>query len=426
MTGSGAQLPRLLDGVRPSGPPVPLPKHIALHGPLPWPAAPELIGAVEGSGLRGRGGAGFPTATKLAAVAGMGGRAVVVANAAEGEPTSTKDRFLLAAAPHLVLDGAVLAARTVGAGEVILCIHGGAAGAVQAVKAALAERRQADIDHVAVRVVEIPRRYVAGEESALVHFLNGGEPKPTLVPPRPFERGVDGRPTLVQNAETLAHLALIARHGPDWFRAIGTQEAPGSTLVTVAGDVRRAGVLEIAGGAPLDEVIRHAGGDPGSCAAVLLGGYFGTWIGAAEARTIRLDRASLRGAGHDLGAGVIVAIGPTRCGLAETAHAIRYLADQSAGQCGPCVHGLASIANELTGIAFGSRGADPRRLVRWGTQVRGRGACHHPDGAVRLLDSALRVFEDDLIRHVNHGPCATARRPTMLPATPPLATGGQR
>ena len=421
-------LPRLLLGVRPNGPPLTLHEHHAVHGARPSfrPRHTELISRIADSGLRGRGGAGFPTATKLAAVATAGKRAVVVVNAAEGEPASAKDRFLLANTPHLVLDGAVLAAEAVGARRAIVCVRGGSGPVPRAVAAALDERRHGSADRVNLELVELQRRYVAGEESALVHFLNGGPPTPTMVPPRPYQRGVDGRPTLIQNAETLAHIALIARHGPDWFRAIGTPDDPGSALITVTGDVRRPGVFEIGMGAPIALVIRHAGGEISQTSAVLLGGYFGTWMSSAEATSQRLDSASLASASHALGAGVVVALGQGRCGLAETAHVMRYLADQSAGQCGPCVHGLAAIANEMNHLARGTRRGDPRRLVRWSEQVRGRGACRHPDGAMRFLTSALRVFQDDLAHHAQHGPCATALKPPLLPTAEHIASATLR
>jgi NADH:ubiquinone oxidoreductase subunit F (NADH-binding) len=421
---AGPPLPRLLLGARADGPALTLREHLGVHGPRPHlrpgRQGGELVTIVSESGLRGRGGGAFPTAAKLSAVARSGRRTMVVANGAEGEPASAKDRFLLGAAPHLVLDGAVLAAEAVGAREAIICIHGGPNPAIRAVTAAIDERREEGGDRVRLKLVEIPPRYVAGEESALVHLLNGGPATPTLVPPRPFQRGVGGRPTLVQNVETLAHIALIARHGPDWFRSIGAPEAPGSALVTVTGELPRPGVFEIELGVPIPDLLRHAGGEIGDFTALLVGGYFGTWVSAAEAATQRLDQPSLSAAGHAMGAGVIVAIRNGRCGLAETAHVMRYLARESAGQCGPCVHGLAAIADEMTGLAAGNRRADPERLVRWSEQVQGRGACRHPDGAVRLLASALRVFGDDVNHHVHHGPCAAASEAAVLPVTPPI------
>lgn len=423
---SPATLPRLLAGA--GAPEAPGGPHLAVHlAHHPLPAldvdAAALIAAVEAAGLHGRGGAGFPTATKLHAVAGGRRRAVVVANGVEGEPASAKDRTLLELVPHLVLDGVQLAARAVGAGEAIVCVREEHADAQLALAGALAERALAGRDPLPVRVVPMHGGYVAGEETALVHQLNGGAPLPTLTPPRPFERGVGGRPTLVQNVETLAHVALIAAHGAAWFRTLGTREEPGSALVTVGGAVELPGVREVALGTSLEEVVAAAGGDLARAQAVLIGGYFGTWLAAASACELTLDAASLRSRGASLGCGVIAVLPADGCGVAETTRLVRWLAGQSAGQCGPCVHGLAAIASQLEAIETGriarqppARGArrtgaveDPiARLRRWSGDVGGRGACRHPDGVVRLLASALRTFAEDFDDHLRHGPCSAS------------------
>ncbi|MGH9120671.1 MAG: NADH-ubiquinone oxidoreductase-F iron-sulfur binding region domain-containing protein, partial [Acidimicrobiales bacterium] len=239
------QLPRLLAGLRPDGRPLSLEEHLAVHGALPRFAGtgPDraLIELVRRSGLRGRGGAGFPTGVKLASVANGHGRPVVVANGAEGEPMSIKDRILLDRVPHLVLDGAVTAAHAVGARDVVVAVP---ATSVHGVKAAVYERTARGHDAITPVVVVVPDRFVAGEESALVSLLNGGPGLPTFVPPRPYEKGVAQRPTLVSNVETLAHLGLIARHGAEWFRTLGTPEEPGSTLVSAGGALRKPGVIE--------------------------------------------------------------------------------------------------------------------------------------------------------------------------------------
>ena len=184
-------------------------QHLETWGPLPAIHGPGVIEVVEASGLLGRGGAGFPAGRKLRTVAAGKGRAVVVANGCEGEPASAKDSILLARAPHLVLDGIQLAARAVGADRAHLMVHVGSP-VVSILRAAIAERRT---DAVAVSLELVPARYVSSEESALVSHLNGGASLPIFTPPRPFERGVARRPTLISNVETLAHIATIARYG---------------------------------------------------------------------------------------------------------------------------------------------------------------------------------------------------------------------
>jgi NADH:ubiquinone oxidoreductase subunit F (NADH-binding) len=401
----GAPLPRLLAGWSAERP-ASIDEHEAIHGPLFLASRrrrAELIDEVERSGLRGRGGAGFPAAAKLRAVAAARGRRVVVVNAAEGEPASRKDRVLLAGAPHLVLDGALLAAAAVGAGEVIFAVKHTATAALDAIERALGERNDAATSDISV--VTVPAAYVAGEETALVNYLNSGAVLPTFVPPRPFERGVDGRPTLMQNVETLAHVALIARRGAAWFREVGAGRDPGSNLVSLAGALARPGVYEIASGAPMGELVDAAGGPTEPIGAFLLGGYGGRWVPARRAGTLALARD---GAGTTLGAGVVIALPETGCGVGEAARVVAYLADESAGQCGPCVHGLAAIADALAEIADGV--AEPGahlRVRRWSEEVSGRGACRHPDGAALFVGSALATFADEYERHEAGEVCAT-------------------
>lgn len=400
------RLPRLLAGLRSDGAHVSLGGHTRTHGALPAPR--DLVTMIERSGLTGRGGASFPVAAKLDAVRSGRGRPVVLVNGAEGEPASGKDKVLLGYAPHLVLDGAVLAARALGAREVIVATASRTASA--AVSAAAGERRDAG---VSIREIVVPDRFVAGEETALVQFVNGGACLPTSTPPRPFERGVNGAPTLVQNAETLAHVALIARNGPDWFRALGTAEEPGSALVTLSGAVRRPGVYEIPLGQTLAELLEDAGGTSAEIQAFLIGGYFGTWIGAADGATVRLADAELAPLDAALGARAIVALPASSCGVVETARVARYLAAESAGQCGPCVHGLAAVANDLGGLLQRRASVDESLLHRRLGIIPGRGACHHPDGAVRFVRSALTVFGDEFARHFQGRGCSGAGKPIL-------------
>jgi NADH:ubiquinone oxidoreductase subunit F (NADH-binding) len=401
-------LPRVLAGWSPDRT-IGLEEHLAALGPAPLPDSRgryEFMASVERSGLLGRGGAGFPTAAKMHAVAGARqGRRVVVVNGAEGEPASHKDEVLLTGAPHLVLDGAEIAAAAVGADEVIVCAKRGAGRELAALDLAVGER--ASSDPIEVSVVEVPRTYLAGEESALVNYLNTGRAIPTFVPPRPFERGVDGRPTLIQNVETLAHLALIARHGADWFRSIGTPEDPGSNLVTLCGGVAAPGVYEVPSGIPLGALVEHAGGAVAPIQAFLVGGYAGTWFSSEPGLGLRLGRSArpTKG-GAGLGAGVVAALPASSCGICETARVVRFLAEESAGQCGPCVYGLASIADALEEISDGT--AEPGThlwVSKWADDVLGRGACGHPDGAVSFAASALHAFRDAIVRHESSEAC---------------------
>ncbi|MDQ2874818.1 MAG: SLBB domain-containing protein, partial [Actinomycetota bacterium] len=388
---------------------------LARYGPRPPAASPgrpaqALIEEVSRAGLTGRGGAHFPAARKLGAVA-AGQHPAVVANGTEGEPASAKDKVLLARSPHLVLDGAVLAAEMVGARDACIVVHHSVR---EIVDEAVSDRRQADIDRVRLRPITAADRFVAGEASAVVHWIERGIATPTATPPRVSERGLDASPTLVQNVETLAHLALIARYGASWFRSAGTADEPGSLLVTIIGAVREPCVHEIAIGTEVGDVIDLAGGPSAPLQALLIGGYFGTWVPASAVMTRAFSTAGLTECGAGIGAGLIAALPADACGLRETARVIRYLADESAGQCGPCLFGLDAVAGEVEQLADG-RSSDLRMLRRWLGQVGGRGACSHPDGAVRLVRSALDVFSGEIEQHAGGWCCGTA---SVLPVPP--------
>lgn len=381
---------RLLGGPGPG-----LDEHRQRHGELPRPALNTLTTWLDGSGLTGRGGAGFPTGRKVASLAA--GTPVVIANGAEGEPLSCKDATLLTHAPHLVLDGVSIAATAVGADSAVLYVH---RRSMAAVATALAERRTANTDRCRITVSEAPDRFVAGEESAVVSRIEGGAaaPRDRTVPTT--RSGVRKRPTLVSNVETFAHIALIARYGPDWFRSVGERTEPGTMLVTLSGSLPRPGVLEVATGSRLGDVL-VAGGDcdPRTVRAVLVGGYHGSWI-PATALGARLSRAGLAAYGATPGAGVLRVLGFDECGLEFTAAVVSYLADETAGQCGPCVNGLPRLAQLLDQLAFGPADDTLVDEIRWTTGlIDGRGACRHPDGSARMVRTALNVFAGDIAQH---------------------------
>jgi NADH:ubiquinone oxidoreductase subunit F (NADH-binding) len=264
-----------------------------------------------------------------------------------------------------------------------------------------------------VEIVRVPDRFVAGEESAVVHWLNDGRATPTGR--RPFERGVHGRPTLVQNVETLAHLALIVRCGAAWFRAAGTADEPGTALATVLGAVRTPGVIELEVGTTFGEAFDRCGGLSERVQAILVGGYFGSWI--APDLDVALSDEALRPRGASLGARTIVALPRAVCGLAETARVARYMAGESAGQCGPCVFGLAALADAFESIAeCRDSVADALdRVPRLQAQIARRGACAHPDGTLGLVMSALDVFSSEVEAH-RSGRCTATSHASVLPA----------
>jgi NADH:ubiquinone oxidoreductase subunit F (NADH-binding) len=374
-----------------------LAEHVATYGPLPGRV--DLAALLEEARLAGRGGAGFPSARKVRGVAARG-RAVVVGNAAEGEPSSAKDATLIMAAPHLVIDGLVLAARAVGARETYVATS--RHDLATHLRSVIDERK----DLRRVTVIEVPDRFVSGQESALVNAINGNPPVPSdrLVPV--FERGVHRRPTLVHNIETLAHMALLARYGAAWFRSVGTAEEPGTFLATVSGAVSAPSIFETAFGTPLSDLLEWAGSGPRGAQAVLIGGFHGTWVPGREIPEIRMTTQSLRSHGATLGAGVVAVLGRDRCGLTESAAIAAYLATESVGQCGPCINGLPRMADALGRLARHERSpwlVDEVHRMRF--LVAGRGACAHPDGTARFVASTMRVFGDEVAVHLG-GRCS--------------------
>jgi NADH:ubiquinone oxidoreductase subunit F (NADH-binding) len=409
---------RLLAALTGSG----IAEHHVARGPLPrLPKPAALLDLVEASGLTGRGGAGFPTHRKLRAVA-AGGAAVVVGNGGEGEPASGKDRVLLVHAPHLVLDGIQVAARAVGATEAHVYVPREPIVS-EAVRRALGERRRESGDVVRISMVTAPARFIAGQETAVVAKVGGGQAVPRYAVPPVYRSGHRRHPTLVQNVETLAHLALIVRYGAAWFRSVGAPAQPGTALFTVGGAVAQPGVVEDETGTSIRTLLEAAGGPTAPLSAVLVGGYHGAWVPTPVAYDLRADAADLEPWGAAVGAGVVCALPASACGVVETARVVRYLADESARQCGPCMFGLPSIANGLAELA----GPRPRASVRsdverWAGLVVGRGACAHPDGTVRLVRSALHVFGPEIDLHAA-GRCSATSNRSVLPLPSGPRTG---
>lgn len=361
-------------------------EHLDAHGTLPALAPHEVIALAEGAGLRGRGGAGFPLARKLRTAAQGRGRPLVIANGTEGEPAIRKDSTLLMHVPHLVLDGLALAARAVGARESLIAVHSGLVA--EAVTQAVAQRP----DRVQVHVV--PPGYLSGEASALTRSVLGGPALPFVRDVPLAVRGPQGRPVLVQNVETLASLALQARF----------PGRPPTVLLTVRG--RDVQVLEVKIGVTIGAVLDTAGET--DVQAVLAGGYAGTWLSAPRALDVPVSHAA-----GTLAAGLLLVLPHDACGVSAVAQLARYLAGQSAGQCGPCANGLPALAAAWELLAAGDPPAGTvDRIERLAGLIDGRGACGLPDGAAVMARSALEAFADDIVVH-RTGPCG--RRSAELP-----------
>jgi NADH:ubiquinone oxidoreductase subunit F (NADH-binding) len=362
--------------------------HRDAHGMPPRRDAAQLVRDARAVRLLGRGGAAFPVATKLASLP-VGSRSRVLVNGSEGEPASHKDRTLMRLAPHLVLDGALAVARALETRRVTVAV--GDPASYRSLHDALLERP----DRQAVRLVRHREGFVGGEIRAVARAVSGGPASPPGRRVLPTVHGVDGKPTFASNVETFAQLAVLLELGVDAYASVGDADEPGTTLLTLLGDLAHPGVVEVPTGLPLASVVGEQAGP------LLVGGYHGTWLPSAG--DLVLSRPALRAAGAPLNAGVLARLPHDTCALGEVAAVARWLADQSAGQCGPCVFGLPSLADSVERLC---RGEDVRAYVsRRVGLLPGRGACAHPDGSAAFVRSALTAMPAELDTHLRHGTC---------------------
>jgi NADH:ubiquinone oxidoreductase subunit F (NADH-binding) len=375
-----------------------------LGGYRPLAGTDELLGEVESSALLGRGGAAFPLAVKLRSVRDNGrvaGDTVVVANGEEGEPASIKDRWLLRNRPHLVLDGLRLAAAIVEAKRAYVYVSD--PESARSVEVALSELDADALGGVTIDVWMVQPGYVAGEETAAVRSLNGGPAKPTDKPPRPFEEGVGGLPTLVSNVETLANLPYLQRHGSAAFRSQGTSLSPGTFLATITGAGRPPVLYELPHGLPFTELLALHGISPSQVRGALLGGYFAGFLNQRLLETT-LDHETMRRLGSGLGCAAISVI-TDDCPVAVAASVLAYFDRENAGQCGSCFNGTAAMAAVAGALRDGvATTEDLDRLRRWSVVLRGRGACATLDAATNVAASLLDQFPREVAHHLD-GAC---------------------
>lgn len=352
-------------------------------------SAESIIELVERAGLRGRGGAGFPTGKKWRTIASgeVSTSRPTVINAAEGEPGTFKDRMLLRRNPYVVLEGALIAALAVGADEIVVAIKASFTRELERLRTAIDELERAGwTTGLAMRVVEGPGEYLFGEETGLLEVIDGRPPFPRVM--APYRRGIretdigtadptsewqqwgDGPAALVDNVETLANVPAILRHGADWYRSAGTDRSPGTIICTVTGDTRRAGVGEFAMGTPLRDVIESIGGgvEPGREIAVVLSGVSNPPVGPLQLDT-PLTYEDMAAAGTGLGSASFIVIDDQVPLRTVAAGVSRFLATESCGQCEPCKRdGLAistglldadgdldDVRDRLTTVADGAR-----------------------------------------------------------------------
>jgi NADH-quinone oxidoreductase subunit F len=369
-----------------------------------------ILEAVTASGLRGRGGAGFPVARKwMAAVqTGITPR-YVVCNAGEDEPGSFKDRTLLECRPHLVLEGTILAARAIGASEAYLCINETYQDCISTMTAAVGEAQGAGyLGSLSVSIHPAPTPYVAGEDSAMLEVLEGKPPKPRQKPPYPATAGLFGKPTVVNNVETLANIPVIVRNGGAWFRRYGTTEYPGTMIFCLGEEMNYPGAYELPLGTPLRDLYERLGGglkDGKTLRAILPGGPSGGFL-PADHLGISLDPESLQRAGSILGCGVVRFYSEGTCMVEETMRIAQFFARESCGQCPACRMETSMISAMLERIQQG-RG-DPALFDQFQKIVdfnRDKGYCALINMPGRPVLSALQLFRDDFDHHIRHAAC---------------------
>lgn len=365
--------------------------------------ATELVEQLRRSDLRGRGGAGFPAWRKIETVAqrSASGDVYVVANGEEGEPASCKDRYLLRHRPHLVLEGLLIAARAIGARHTYVYLSD--AISLTRVRAAIRERDIAED----VSVFRAPAGYVSGEESAVMRALNGGPAKPLQKPPRPFEAGVSGRPTLVLNVETFARIAELLRPGAPDPEHVGM-----SHLLTLLGPSGESVLTEVPAAATLRGVaettlgLNVAAADP-----VLAGGFFNGFL-PAEALDVPLTHEGFRLLGTGIGCGSFAFLGG-HCPVDVAADVMAYFDRENSHQCGSCFRGTAAMRKILEDLGDGTASdEDLAKVAKWSVSLRGRGACGTLDGATNVVATLFARFEPVIAGHATNGcsACAPARQ----------------
>jgi NADH:ubiquinone oxidoreductase subunit F (NADH-binding) len=377
----------------------------------------EVIELVEAVGLAGKGGAGFPTHRKLRLMRTQPGpRKIIVLNGAEHEPGSLKDRHLLENYPHRVLEGALILAHAVGAGEVIVAINQAAPEAAHAFSAAMSTAVAAGVDFagIEVRIAEVPDHYIVGEETALLEVIEGRAALPRSRPPYPIEQGIQGAPTLVQNVETAAHLPFIVSHGVVPTRQSG-DAGGGVTLCTLGQEFVNRGVYEVPLGMPLREILESVGGglrDGSAIKAVQPGGPSSGFL-VSSALDVGFDSVSLRQQGSALGCAAIRAYSVDTCMVEAIARIMHFFAEESCGQCPRCRMETGMLDTILRKVVGGGGSwqllAQVDKLIEL---AKGQGKCTLIDMPVAPLKTGLALFRDEFQAHIDGacGLCAAHER----------------
>ena len=378
----------------------------------------EVIKLISEAGLRGRGGAGFPTGKKWALTRECSEQPrYFVMNGGEDEPGSKKDRVLMEYLPHLVVEGAIIAAYAVGAAKVFLYINARYDAAIKSITKALAEAKSAGYCgrnilgssfSLDVEIIPAPHNYVAGEDTAALEVIEGKAPLPRQKPPFPVTVGLFSKPTSVNNVETVANVAPIILHGVEWYRRFGTPESPGTMIFSLGDDVKRPGIYELPYGTTLRYLIETCGGgtrDEKRIKAIMPAAPSSAFLTADKIDT-PLEPNSMREAGSALGCGVVRVISEGTCIVEEVLRVSEFFTAESCGQCPACRMETNTLTALLKKVQQGQGG--PSILEQFGKVVafnKGKGFCNLIAMPGPPIESAIKLFPDDFAAHLNTGRC---------------------
>jgi len=377
----------------------------------------EIIEVVKASGLRGRGGAGFPTGVKWSFIPKDADEVFLVCNADEGEPGTFKDREIIRNDPHLLIEGMIISAYAIRANLGYIYIRGEFVEEANLLQLAidmayekgyLGKNILGTDFSFDLYVHRGAGSYVCGEETALLNSLEGKRGGPRLKPPFPAQKGLYDKPTVVNNVETLAWIPYIVENGAEWFREYGTEKSPGTKLFSISGSIKKPGVYELPLGVPLRELIEIAGGviDGRELKAVIPGGVSAPILNKETAMKVNMDYESLMAVGSMLGSGGVVVIDDNTCIVRNTWILARFYAHESCGQCTPCREGTKWMEKILYRIEHGMGEEDDIEvLLDITTNLKGTSLCPLFDAACMPINSAINNFREEFEYHIKHKKC---------------------
>jgi NADH:ubiquinone oxidoreductase subunit F (NADH-binding) len=378
----------------------------------------QLVACVSEAGLRGHGGAGFPVGKKWALTRECGEQTrYLVLNGGEDEPGSKKDRVLLENLPHLVLEGVIIAAYAIGASKAFLYINARYEAATKIVADALAEAKRAGYwgqnilgseFSLDIEITPAPHNYVAGEDTAALEVIEGKKPLPRQKPPFPVTAGLFGKPTAVNNVETLANIGPIVLNGPEWYRKFGTPESPGTMIFSLGDDVNRPGIYELPFGTPLRYLIEQCGGGfkGGKRIKAIMPAAPSSAFLPADKLDTPLEANSIREAGSALGCGVVRVVGEDACMVEEVLKISEFFTAESCGQCPACRMETNTLTMLLKKVQQGQGGQ--AMLEQFGKVLafnKGKRFCNLIAMPGPPIESALQLFPQDFAAHLTTGKC---------------------